>query len=544
MMDLKKELQSFLTGEVSATAADLEQASRDASLFAVQPQAVAYPKDSHDIGQLVNFVNQHADQKLSLTARSGGTDMTGGPLNESIIVDMTKHFNHVTHLGDHEATTQPGVFYRDFETATKQKNLLLPSYPASKDICTVGGMVANNSGGEKTLTYGQTKQYVKQLKVVLHDGHEYTFASLTPDQLKAKMKLANREGDIYRQLYQLLEENYTLIQNAKPKVSKNSTGYHLWDVWNKKTFDLTQLFTGSQGTLGIMTEITFRLVTPKPYTQLLVIFLRDLKNLAQLVQAILPYQPESFESYDDHTLKFALRFLPDIMKRLGLKNIFTMAWQFMPELRLILTQGIPKLVLLAEFTGYDPIEVKKRAKVVGDLVQSFGLTTRLVKNKQEAAKYWIIRRESFNLLRHHVHGKRTAPFIDDIIVRPEDLPEFLPKLEEIISHYTLLYTIAGHIGDANFHIIPLMDLSQPENRQIIPELAEKVYELVWQFGGSISGEHNDGLIRSPYLPRMYGPEVYKLFEQTKKIFDPNNIFNPRKKIGATLDYALQHMVDH
>ena len=153
-----------------------------------------------------------------------------------------------------------------------------------------------------------------------------------------------------------------------------------------------------------------------------------------------------------------------------------------------------------------------------------------------------MRRESFNLLRQHTHGLATAPFIDDIVVHPSQLPDFLPEFNALLSKYpSLIYTIAGHAGDANFHIIPLMDLTKEDQRAIVPKLADEVYDLVLKYDGSITAEHNDGLIRSPYLEKMYGREVYGLFEQVKKIFDPQNIFNPRKKVGSSLDYAMGHI---
>ena len=151
-----------------------------------------------------------------------------------------------------------------------------------------------------------------------------------------------------------------------------------------------------------------------------------------------------------------------------------------------------------------------------------------------------MRRESFNLLRKRIKNKQTAPFIDDIIVRPEYLSDFLPRLGAILEPYSekLIYTIAGHIGNGNFHIIPLMNLDDSETKKIISELMEKVYTLVLTFHGSITAEHNDGLIRSPYLKKMYGERVYELFEGVKKIFDPENIFNPGKKVGSSMEYAL------
>jgi FAD/FMN-containing dehydrogenase len=544
-MSLKDELAALLEGEVEDSATEIERCSRDASLFSISPQVVVFPQNSNDIQKLVSFVAAHPEHNSSLTARAAGTDMTGGPLNESIIVDTTRHLNHLKNIDHHEATTEPGVFYRDFEAATRQHNLLLPSYPASRELCTVGGMVANNSGGELTLTYGKTDTYVRELKAVLRDGKEYTFRPLSKQELEEKMIHAPAfERDIYREMFKLISNNAEILKKAKPKVSKNSAGYALWDVWDreKQLFDLTKLFVGSQGTLGIITEITFRLITPRPHTEMLVIFLKDLDDITGIIKTVLTYHPETFESFDNHTLKLALRFLPSLLKRMGTRNVFSLLWQFLPELFMIATGGIPRLVLLAQFTGYNPEEVRQHTEAAQLALRRYGVKTRRARNELEIKKYLVIRRESFNLLRHHVHDKRTAPFIDDFIVNPEYLPEFFPKLEEIMSHYDITYTIAGHIGDGNFHIIPLMNLAQPDTVKIIEELSEKVYNLVLEYKGSLTAEHNDGLIRSHYLPKMYGEEVYNLFVQTKNIFDPNNIFNPRKKVGADWEYAKKHLI--
>ncbi|MBY0376902.1 hypothetical protein K2P96_02930 [Patescibacteria group bacterium] len=166
-------------------------------------------------------------------------------------------------------------------------------------------------------------------------------------------------------------------------------------------------------------------------------------------------------------------------------------------------------------------------------MKNFKLKTHITKSEAEANKYWDIRRESFALLRKHVKGKHTAPFIDDIIVRPEFLPKFLPELDKVLKQYDLVYTLAGHAGEGNFHIIPLMDFSRTDTGKIILELGEKVYDLVLRYRGSITAEHNDGLIRTPYLEKMYGKEVVGIFKQIKQIFDPKDIFNPGKKIPIT-----------
>jgi len=544
MEDLKQNLRGILKGEIADDEQTLDEFSRDASVFELKPSLVVAPKNVEDIRNLVKFVSEQKQggTNLSLTARSAGTDMSGGPLTTSIVVDMKRHLSRVKDIGADFAVTEPGVFYRDFEHMALMHDLLMPSYPASREICTVGGIVANNAGGEKSLTFGKTENYVRRLKVVLRDGNEYTLQPLSRSELERKMDQKDLEGEIYRKVFKLVDGNFDLLREAKPRVSKNSAGYFLWNVWDKKTFDLTKLFVGSQGTLGLITEITFSLVHPKHHSRLLVIFMRDLEYLAQLVNEVLAHKPESFESYDDHTLKLALRFLPEIVKRIGKGRVYSLALQFTPEFRLILTSGMPKLILLAEFTGDSEKESREKAEKAQQDIAHFRLKTLVTKTKLETKKYWVIRRESFNLLRHHVHGKHTAPFIDDLVVNPEYLPAFLPELSEVMSHYKLTYTVAGHIGDGNFHIIPLMNLADPESAKIIPELSRKVYDLVFKYKGSMSGEHNDGLIRTPFLRQMYGDKIVQLFEETKKIFDPDNIFNPGKKVHVSMDYAMHHLL--
>jgi FAD/FMN-containing dehydrogenase len=235
-------------------------------------------------------------------------------------------------------------------------------------------------------------------------------------------------------------------------------------------------------------------------------------------------------------------------------------WSFLPEFFMMVGSlfggGFPKLIILAEFAGEDEDIVQKKCVELEEKIKDFKLKVHITQNKTEANKYWDIRRESFALLRKHMQGMRTAPFIDDIIVRPEFLPKFLPELNDILSKYekSLTFTLAGHAGDGNFHIIPLMDFKRPDTARIILELGEKVYDLVIKYHGSITAEHNDGLIRTPYLRKMYGDRIIKIFEQIKNIFDSKNILNPGKKIateniGGTKEYikthiALEHEANH
>lgn len=524
----------------------LSKYSRDASLFEVKPEAVVFPRDVADVEAVVRYVAEHkaTNPTLSITARSAGTDMSGGPLNDSIIMDFNKYINKLISVDDEKGIAQPGLFYRDFEKETVKRNRILPSYTASKELNTLGGMSANNSGGEKAIKYGKTEQYVRRQKVVFSDGKEYEVKPLTKAELDQKMAQKDFEGNIYKQVFDLIDMHYEEIKAAKPHVTKNSAGYYLWNVWDKENdiFDLNKLLVGSQGTLAMITEVEMGLVPIPRFSKMVVMFLPTIEKLGAIVDTIMKYKPESFESYDDYSMKLAIKFSFDFFSQLGFWGAIKLGFQFIPDIWKVLIGGVPKLILMAEVTGDDEQEVLKRAYAIKTAVKPFKYQTHVAHSAAEVEKYWKIRRESFNLLRKHVKGKQTAPFIDDIIVDPHKMPEFLPTLQSILDQYKLVYTIAGHAGNGNFHIIPLMDLNNPISSDIIVELSQKVYHLVAAYGGSITAEHNDGIIRTPFLSYMYSPDILKYFAKIKEIFDPQGIFNPGKKVGGSFDYIRSHLV--
>lgn len=542
---LKEEIKKFFQGDAEDNEETLRRYSRDASLFEVKPTLVVFPKDAVDLGRLILWAREPEQKKrgVSLTARSGGTCMSGGPLSESIIVDFGRYFNKIGPWEGEALWTEPGVYYRDFEKETLKKELILPSYPASREICMMGGVVANNSGGERTLRYGKTEKYIKKLKVVLADGREHVFEKISRDQLNQKMSQPDFEGDLYRKIFALVSQNRESLAGARPQVSKNSAGYYLWNIWDEAagTFDLTRIFTGSQGTLGFVTAACLTLVPRQPFKGMTVIFLKDWLNLGEMVNEILKLRPTSLESFDDHTLRLALKFFSSFLELLGARSLFSLAVKFFPEFKMVLFSGLPKLTLLVYFEEKEAAAVKEKQRALTELLEKRKLTFRVLGSEAEQQKYWVVRRESFNLLRHKIKDKQTAPFVDDLIVRPERLPEFLPRLYEILNRYGFLYTIAGHLGDGNFHIIPLMNLAEEKERAKIIPAAQEIYDLTVSLGGSITAEHNDGLIRTFYLPKMFGNKIYALFEETKKIFDADNVFNPGKKIGGQAGYLLSHM---
>jgi len=540
---------SGFKGDFDTSAEAKEFYSHDASLFELRPELIVKPKDTADVKKLVVAINKGRkdNPKLSVTARSAGTCMSGGAINESIIADFTKYFDNVLSMSAVSAHSQPGVYYRDFEKQSLKYGALLPPYPASRDMCTIGGMVNNNSGGEKSLQYGKVDNFVTELQVVLADGNEYTVKPLSRKELDLKMKQNTYEGKLYKKTYELCEENYEVLQAAKPKVSKDSTGYHLWNIWDRKTgiFDLTKLFIGGQGTLGLTTEMKFRLVPAPKHSGTLVIFLRDLDKLGNMINKVLTHKPASFEGFDNYTLMLSIKLFFSFHKLIGWPETIKLAIMLIPD-ALKLMRGIPKMVLLVEFNGDTPEEVAKKVTAMREDLSEFKHQALFEEDETEAKarKFWIMRRASFKLLREKVKDKHTAPYIDDLVVNPEHLPKFLPELRKILKKYKLLATIAGHMGDGNFHIIPLMKLEDENERAKLEPSMREVNELILKYGGSLSGEHNDGLVRGPWLEEMYGKKVVGLFREIKHIYDPDNIFNPHKKADATWDYSFSHVREH
>ena len=555
MEDLKTRISASIKGDVATDSETLSKMSRDTSIFTRTPSLVVYPKDAEDVSVIVKAIAEaktHGDD-VSITGRSAGTDMSGGPLTHSVLAVFTKYMNHILEVQEEGnagyAITEPGVYYRDFEKETlKHHELILPSYPASRQLAAMGGIINNNSGGERTLEYGKTERYVEEVEVVLADGTITTFKELGPDELEEKKKLHTLEGDIYRKMTALILDNRETIESAEPAVSKNSAGYALWNVFDVEqgTFNLAKLICGAQGTLALTTKMKLRLVKQQGHRSMLVIFLKDLGVLPEIVKRVLPFNPESFESYDDQTFKLAVKFMPQMLGQMGLVRATRLGISFIPEMAMVARGGVPTLVLMAEFSEDTHEEALAMAMKAQQALADLHLTTSIKKDERGAEKYWIVRRESFALLRKNVHGLYAAPFIDDFVVPPTSYSEFLPELNALLDEYKdkFIYTIAGHIGNGNFHIIPLMDLTKPEVRQIILDLGPKVYELVLKYHGTTTGEHNDGIIRTPYLSMLFGEKMVGLFAETKSIFDPLGIFNPGKKVGGTFDDIKKDMITH
>lgn len=527
-MSLVEDLQSLIGGEVLADDDTLGRYSTDASIFEVKPSAVVYPKDVDDLQLLVHYATQNStiERPISITPRGAGTCMSGGSLTEGIILDMTKYFSHVGDFNTEQKTVWvgSGTYHRDLEAAATAHNLLFAPYTSSKDLCVIGGMIGNNASGEKSLRYGATIDNVIALRLVTAAGKEYMLEPLNVEQLAEKQAKQDDEGELYRQIGTLIDENWDLLQSARPKVRKNAAGLGLWNIWDhdKQVFNLAKLVIGSQGTLGIVTSVKLQLVDLPKFTRMVIIPITDLGELAKAVKGTLLHQPEGMETYDHHTYDLAKEYMPEVAT--AAKS----------------AEG-QHMVLFAQFAEQTANRTDQTAKVCITALERAGLKAYYINDPVEQEAHWNIRRASFKLLKDHAHGtSKAVPFIEDTIVGVDHYSQFLAALEAILADYEMTYTYAGHIGDGSIRLIPLVDMEAEKAVEKVFDLARRTYDLVFAFGGSMSVDHNDGLIRTPFLENMYGEAVVDLFAQAKSIFDPKNIFNPGKKVNGSMAYSMSH----
>jgi FAD/FMN-containing dehydrogenase len=543
MEDLVTGLRHGLKGEIDVSLKTRQRFSRDASVFEMLPDAVYAPQTSEDIRRLVAYTmtNKHLHPGLSITPRGGGTDMTGGAINSSIILDMTPHFTEFKTVNNTELQVQPGAAARDIETFLAKQGRMLGSMPASRAWCTIGGMVANNAGGEQSLRYGNTQHAIKELNVILADAHEYIIKPLTKRQLDAKMAKTTFEGAVYAGLFELIEDNYDLIRNARPKTRKLSMGYNLWDVWDRDTgiFDLTQLFAGSQGTLGIITDITLKTEPKAPHTGVLVLYLNSQKHLGHIIETVSAHKPAVFEGFDDLTFELGIKHFDVFKKQLGSAQWLKQQASLLASIARF-KGHIPRMTLLVEFDGASLGEVAAKISALQNDLKIYNLKSEVAGSEKESGRFWQIRRASFRLLSEHIHDKYAAPFIDDLVVPPKHLPEFLPKLRRILRSHNLPITIAGHFGDGNLHMLPLVDMKSERERLKLEQVMRDTIPLILEYDGALAGEHNDGMIRGPWLPAVFGDEMFQLFRDTKELFDPLYIFNPHKKTDASWATGMKY----
>lgn len=534
-------LQEHLLGEVITDADARRYFSTDTSIFTLTPSLVVYPRNEQDVRKTARFTWQLAERGrvIPITARGAGTDQGGAALGAGVVLVFPAHMNKIIELDGKNGTliVEPGLNYGKLQQTLRTHDRFLPPYPSSIEYCTIGGAVSNNASGEKTYKYGSTRKYIKSLRVVLANGEVIETKRLSKRELNKKMGLDTFEGELYRSLDALIEDNKDLIAKMQPNVSKNSAGYALNEIKKKNgSFDLTPLIVGSQGTLGVITEIQLSTEPHNPSTTLIAAMCDDLQVAEQIINDIrkLPESPSTMEFVDQNLLNFVSEHNPNSISD-------------------ILKPPMPKLVLLIEFDNPSDRVRKRMAKKTVKLLNKYQVEFKQENEPAAQQQLWKIRHSAATVTSYSQGRLKSVPIIEDGVVPADKFSTYLDSVQALFEEHGFKSAMWGHAGDANVHMQPLLDLSQVGDRQKAFKLIDEYYKLVISLGGSTSGEHGDGRLRGPYLEALYGSEMYQLLKGVKKIFDPYGFMNPGVKIDVSLsdvkgmvrsEYSLEHLYDH
>lgn len=535
-------------GGVSTDKHVLDRYSTDESIFSVRPQVVIQPKSKHDVEIATRVIARETKRftSLSLTPRAAGTGLGGGSLTDSIVIDMCSHINNI---GEVKVTKdkitiacEPGAMWRDVEKRLKRHDAYIPSYTSSKDICSIGGSIGNNAAGPDSLRYGHCADWVEELEVVFTDGNTYTVKPLTFKQYKTLIKEKHEYARIAKSIFTLIEKNEKEIIKNKPKTKKNTAGYALWHVLSdgvenfkkgKGTFDLTRIITGSQGTVGIVTGILMRAIPIEHDSTVLVVPVFDLQDTAKVITKALKFNPISVELFDALTFDLALKNPDFFKKRLAGLDYYRTMLNMYTTFHVRYGRKTPDFTILITLDKdtVDKHSVREITKAI-----SFNKTrARVVSSKLEQEMFWQIRSASYTLSKLQDPNKRPAAFLEDMTVPPENLSKFFVEIKKLFREFNVTSAIHGHGGNGHFHFYPLLDFTQKTTPILVEKMAERFYNTAIKYKGNICGEHNDGIIRTPFLDKIFTKEMLEIFKKTEHIFDPDDIFNPGKKVNPRFD---------
>tara|TARA_B100002051_G_scaffold276628_1_gene326245 strand:- start:16805 stop:18658 length:1854 start_codon:yes stop_codon:yes gene_type:complete len=535
-------------GGISSKKALLDAYSTDESIFSIRPQVVIQPKNRGDVEIATKVIAEETKRfpSLSLTPRAAGTGLGGGSLTDSIVIDVCAHLNKIgdviTKKDKTTFTCEPGAMWKDVEKKLKASNVYLPPYPASKDICSVGGSIANNAAGPDSLRHGHCADWVESLDVTLHDGHTYTIKPITYREYKLLIKQDHEHARVAKEIFDLINKNEKEIKKNAPHTKKNSAGYPLWSVMpqgvnkfkkGEGTFDLTRLISGSQGTIGIITNMTLRALPIPENTTLIALPIFDLEDAADCIVKTLKFNPINVEVFDSLTFNLALQNPGFFKDRLSKSDYYKVMFSMYSTYHVRFRRKVPEftvLVTLDEATT-DKTPAAEIAKKIG----KGSVKPRVVTNPIESEMYWQIRRASYTLSKFQDTSKRPAAFLEDMTVPPENLSKFFIQIKKLLKEFNITAAVHGHGGNGHFHFYPLLDFTNKTTPKLVEKMSEKFFSTAVKFEGNICGEHNDGIIRTPHLNKMFSKKMLGLFERTENLFDPNDIFNPGKKVNPRFD---------
>lgn len=533
-------LQEHLVGEVMTSTDARRYFANDASILQQAPALITYPKNENDVRKTTRFTWQLAERGrvIPVTARGSGTDQYGAALGSGIMTVFPAHMNRIIELDtkDHTVTVEPGMNFGRLQQTLKTHGRFLPPYPSSLEYSTIGGAVANNSSGEKSLKYGDMRNFVKSLRVVLANGEVIETGRISKRELNKKLGLATFEGEIYRSIDTLIEENKDFLDDSNRDVAKNNCGYELASIKNKDgSFDLTPLFIGSQGTLGVITEIE---LTTEPYNPFSTLLVASFDSLEQMQNAVLDLldlkeRPSSMEFIDGNLLSQVKQLNPNYLKD-------------------IISEPFPSFVLFLEYDEADKHH-KKNIKNAAKILENFARDFQESSDAEEQDQLWTLRHSTATVIGHNESQRRALPVIDDGAVPITRLRDYIEGTYKILEECGLDTPVWGHAGTATIHVMPKLNLAQVGDRQKIFKLMVENAKLIISLGGTISSEAGDGRLKAPFLEHQLGSETYNLHYKVKQIMDPYETLNPGVKFGTDIealkkilraDYTMHHLYTH
>jgi FAD/FMN-containing dehydrogenase/Fe-S oxidoreductase len=493
----------------------------DASAYREKPLAVCRPRSTEDIKKLIVFAKEN---KTSLIPRTAGTSLAGQVVGSGIVVDVSKYMTNILEFNPDEkwVKVQPGVVLDELNLFTKKAGLFFGPETSTSNRCMIGGMVGNNSCGAHSIIYGSTRDHTLSVNTILSDGSEVEFGELTKQEFTEKLKLENLEGDIYRNIYQILSDssNQKEIweQYPDPKIKRRNTGYAIdlllgTEMFSDKTekFNFAKLIAGSEGTLAFITEIKLNLIPLPPKEKaLLCVHCTTLEDAFKGNLIALKSNPGSVELMDDVIMECTKGNIEQAKNRFFIK-------------------GDPKAMLIVEFARDTKEEIEDLAAQMEKEMREAGYGYHFPRvYGSDISKVWNLRKAGLGLLANVPGDAKAVPVIEDTAVAPEALPDYMKDFQAMLQKYGKSCVYYAHIATGELHLRPVLDLKKQEDVDLFYQIALDTAKLVKKYNGSLSGEHGDGRLRGEFIPLMVGEKNYQLLKDIKHTWDPENIFNPGK----------------
>ena len=512
---LKQALESSIRGEVRFDLVSRGIYSTDASVYQIIPTGVVIPRSREDVIQTVKIADEYG---ISITARGGGTSQAGQAVGEGLQLDCSKYLNRIIDLDvdRREVSVEPGIVLDELNRSLEGHGLQLPLDLSTSSRATVGGAIANNSAGTRSVVYGKTIDYVLELTVVLADGSVVQMKPHEAGSLEAKCAQADLEGQCYRVIRQLAAEHSEEIERRYPKIMRRVGGYNLDDFASPtQPFNLARMMVGSEGTLGMVVEAKLRLVDLPRSRVLCVVQFDELLDALSATPLILEHDPSAVELLD--------RFILDTTRG---KIAYEPLRDFI--------QGDPGGVLLVEFHGDSTEALVDRIEQLEDDLRERGIGSHFHRaiDSRAQARIWQLRKAGLGLSMSQRGDAKAISFVEDTAVSLENMREYIERFMALLERHDTRAGFYAHASVGLLHVRPVVNMKSADGVAKFARIAREVADLVLDYGGALSGEHGDGLVRAPFQEKMYGSVLYHAFCQLKSTFDPKGIFNPGKIVRA------------